>query len=41
MAPLVIGGEDLAPNWTGKIDQVKIYNRALTDQQVADLFNNP
>ncbi|MEK6979252.1 MAG: LamG-like jellyroll fold domain-containing protein [Candidatus Micrarchaeota archaeon] len=37
---LYIGADSsLANNWNGSIDQVKIYNRSLTAQQVASLYN--
>ena len=39
-ADLIIGADtSLTNNWDGLIDQVKIYNRTLTAQQVASLYN--
>ena len=38
---LIIGGQDDGSNYfQGTIDDVRIYDRALNDQEVLDLFNN-
>jgi hypothetical protein len=38
--PFVIGSDAIDANYyTGSLDEVRVYNRALTAQQVADLYN--
>lgn len=35
-----ISGSVIDDRWQGNIDEVKIWNRALTDSEIADIYNN-
>ena len=39
--PLYIGAFDHALGFTGRIDDVQIYDRALSDSDIKSIFNNP
>lgn len=34
------GQKDLTTSWHGSIDDIRIYNHALSDQEILDLYNN-
>jgi hypothetical protein len=36
--PLTLGGQDPAYDWHGLIDDVRLYDRALTATEAAELF---
>jgi hypothetical protein len=38
-APLILGGSGTCPKFGGKLDEVSIYNRALTQDEISSIFN--
>jgi hypothetical protein len=41
MMPVHLGGSDASYDWHGKLDEVRLYNRALTDAEVQRLYSCP